>query len=488
MPDSPSADLSDPPARPLDAVGARPRPLPGARPRSSTGGGLDAARTLEDNARAMLRVARRYSYCEDDAHDAVQAAAERFLKHQGEIVAETATGWLVTVARNEALRVRERRGRTGAFEDDDDRRLVHTGDGPEDLASRGEELSLAREALGRLKPQERLALWLQAEGRSYDEIAAELDWSRTKVNRNIAEGRASLRKTLAGIAMGESCAAAGPRIDRLASGHASRDDLAELRPHLRRCSSCRGRLRRARGGRWGTVPPVLLAWTGWLGRAGQTVPAPARPRVAEVVAERLALLVPASAGAVTEAGLALTAGVAAVALGAGVVAGGTGQDAPPPAERRAPSVARAAASPAPSPAVRPVSPVVAALGASVAPAGAARTGTEAAARAAERRQATRAAERRAERAARRRAAVRRAAARRAAARRAAARRAAARRDAAARSAAPSGPAAPVAPAASAPAPTPAPVPAAAAPSGGGTSSRSGAASTGGSAADEFGFE
>jgi RNA polymerase sigma factor (sigma-70 family) len=163
MPDSPSADLSDPPARPLDPVGTRPRPLPGARPRPAAGAGLDAARTLEDNARAMLRVARRYSYCEDDAHDAVQAAAERFLKHRGEIAAETATGWLVTVARNEALRVRERRGRTGAIEDDD-RRLVHTGDGPEDLASRGEELSLAREALGRLKPQERLALWLQAEG------------------------------------------------------------------------------------------------------------------------------------------------------------------------------------------------------------------------------------------------------------------------------------------------------------------------------------
>ncbi|MEV4423754.1 sigma-70 family RNA polymerase sigma factor, partial [Patulibacter sp. NPDC049589] len=287
----------------------------------STSAGPDPERALAENAAAMLGSARRVSLCEDDAHDAVQAAAERFLKHRERVDPETVTGWLVTVARNEALRVRERRIRTGAI-DDDDRRLVHGGDGPDDLAVREEEVALAREALARLKPQERLALWMQAEGRSYDEIAEELSWTRTKVNRSITEGRASLRKSLAGIATGEGCAIAGPRIDRLAAGGASAEDLRELRPHLRRCAGCRGRLRRARGARWGVMPPLLVAWLPWAGRGGTVAPPAGRGRLTEAVAERLASVLPATSGAVGEAGLALTTGLAVVALGAGVVTGG----------------------------------------------------------------------------------------------------------------------------------------------------------------------
>jgi RNA polymerase sigma factor (sigma-70 family) len=130
----------------------------------------------------MYASARRVSLCDDDAHDAVQAAAERFLKNVHRVDPETVAGWLAVVARREALRVRERRVRTGAI-DEDDHRLVHDGDGPEDAVSREEDVARAREAIARLKPQERLALWMQAEGRSYDEIAEELSWTRTKVYR-----------------------------------------------------------------------------------------------------------------------------------------------------------------------------------------------------------------------------------------------------------------------------------------------------------------
>lgn len=269
---------------------------------------------LREHHALMLRRARRVSLCEDDAHDAVQAAAERYLRHHQRVDPETRIGWLVTVTRNEALRIRNSRIRIDG-PDPDEHQLPHHGDSPAEIAEREEELDLAREALAGLKPQEREALMLQAEGHSYDEIADRLDWTRTKVNRNLTEGRARLRKQLRGIAAGESCASAKPRIDRLARGEASADDLIALRPHLRRCTSCRARLRRARGGQWVAVPPVLLGWLPWVGRLGGTPPA--RTRVGTLVADRIATLLP-TAGSVGEAGFAVTAGVA-TALAAGTL-------------------------------------------------------------------------------------------------------------------------------------------------------------------------
>ena len=63
-------------------------------------------------------------------------------------------------------------------------------------AERYERVERARERarrLRRLKPQERRALCLKAEGYSYAEICELTGWSYTKVNRCLAEGRARLR-------------------------------------------------------------------------------------------------------------------------------------------------------------------------------------------------------------------------------------------------------------------------------------------------------
>ncbi|MBF6620723.1 MAG: sigma-70 family RNA polymerase sigma factor [Patulibacter sp.] len=298
-----------------------PRPGSDRRHRRSVGGAQGGAGTLEqalrDHHELMLRRARRLSLCEDDAHDAVQAAAERYLRYHQRVDPETVTGWLVTVTRNEALRIRNGRVRIEG-PDPDEHQLPHHGESPAELAERGEALDLAREALAALKPQERQALILQAEGHSYDEIADRLDWTRTRVNRNITEGRARLRDQVRGIAAGEGCARAKPRIERLVRGEASADDLIALRPHLRRCISCRARLRRARGSHWVAVPPVLLGWLPWVGRLGGAPPT--RTRVGTLVADRIATLLPATGNVVSEAGLAVTAGVAATALAAGTIA------------------------------------------------------------------------------------------------------------------------------------------------------------------------
>jgi RNA polymerase sigma factor (sigma-70 family) len=68
---------------------------------------------------------------------------------------------------------------------------------PETQAERDEQTERRRAAILALKPDERRALLLVAAGLSYEEIAELNRWSRTKVNRCIAEGRAALRKRLA---------------------------------------------------------------------------------------------------------------------------------------------------------------------------------------------------------------------------------------------------------------------------------------------------
>ncbi len=55
------------------------------------------------------------------------------------------------------------------------------------------------EALARLKPDERTAVLLKAEGFSYREIGERNGWTYTKVNRAVTEGRRRFRDVLARI-------------------------------------------------------------------------------------------------------------------------------------------------------------------------------------------------------------------------------------------------------------------------------------------------
>ena len=75
-------------------------------------------------------------------------------------------------------------------------------------AERRDNVAAAARALAELKPDERLAIVLQAQGYSYAEIGELCGWTYTKVNRCLAEGRARLR--LGGLpgplTRGKSCA------------------------------------------------------------------------------------------------------------------------------------------------------------------------------------------------------------------------------------------------------------------------------------------
>jgi DNA-directed RNA polymerase specialized sigma24 family protein len=75
--------------------------------------------------------------------------------------------------------------------------IVSEALGPAESCERRERVRAAALALAALKPAERRAVGLQAAGCSYAEIAEICGWTRTKVNRCLAEGRARLRDSTA---------------------------------------------------------------------------------------------------------------------------------------------------------------------------------------------------------------------------------------------------------------------------------------------------
>jgi RNA polymerase sigma factor (sigma-70 family) len=160
-----------------------------------------AAELLAEHESALRRLARGFCSNEADAEDALQRAAEILLRKGPEERGRRLLGWMRVVIRREALAVgREaRRVPLSAGKDGfDTERFAGPSADPADAAEHRERVAEAARALGRLKPQERRALALQAAGCSYAEIEAITGWTYTKVNRSLSEGRARLR-ALAGI-------------------------------------------------------------------------------------------------------------------------------------------------------------------------------------------------------------------------------------------------------------------------------------------------
>ena len=158
---------------------------------------------------ALRRTARRFSICADDAEDAFQRALVILLTKAPELPGEQATAWMPVVTRREAMAVRRERERllggrrAGAEDERPEYELVPCGrPGPAERAERHERVALSAAALARLKPQERRALALKAEGYSYAEIMELTGWTYTKVNRCMAEGRKAFLENFARIEAG----------------------------------------------------------------------------------------------------------------------------------------------------------------------------------------------------------------------------------------------------------------------------------------------
>ena len=301
--------------------------------------------TVRRHEDRLLRVARRYTDCADDAHDAYQRALEIFVRNAGRLDPEKAHHWLSVVIRNEALAVRRQRAELVGCDDadvfdalDDGRHLASL----EERTESGDEVARAAEALRGLKPHEATALWLQAQGLSYAEIADRQGWSYTKVNRLMTEGRRAFLRRFAGIESGAECARWAPALSALADGEATAQQLTEVRGHLRNCAACRASLaevRRARPQVAAAAAPVasgglLSALAGW-------------------VQERASVLHGAAESASTSKAAAVVASTAALAGGGVAVQRHGGErparPAPPPAAVAQQEPVKAAATAVPDP-------------------------------------------------------------------------------------------------------------------------------------------
>jgi len=174
------------------------------RPRVDPERARTAIALLARHERAFRRTARRCSICAADADDAFQRALEILLTKAPPGLEEARlTAWMQVVTRREAVAVRRERERLLApvagepwGRDADEpavERLPSPRSGPDERTERRERFEVAARLLRELKPDERLAIVLQACGYSYAEIAAARGWTYTKVNRSLAEGRDRLR-------------------------------------------------------------------------------------------------------------------------------------------------------------------------------------------------------------------------------------------------------------------------------------------------------
>jgi RNA polymerase sigma factor (sigma-70 family) len=201
-------------------------------------------RLVGSQADSLLRVARRYSLCADDAHDAYQRSLEILMRHAARLDPDRAAGWLHTVVKHEALAInRSRRRIVGSVEPDLDALEARTSASPEERVMASDRVARSAEALHGLKPQEVRALWLKALGHSYEQICEATGWSYTKVNRCLAEGRKSFLERYAGIESGRECERLAPALSAFVDGEGDAAQAVDLRVHLRQCLACRAAVR-----------------------------------------------------------------------------------------------------------------------------------------------------------------------------------------------------------------------------------------------------
>jgi RNA polymerase sigma factor (sigma-70 family) len=198
---------------------------------------------------ALRRTARRYSFDAEDADDAYQRALEIVLTKAPTTDLRELIRWTQTVTKHEALAVRQAREKLLGYQriregaEDPMALIPAAGAGPDEQAERREDIARSREALQALKPAELRALGLLAEGYSYVEIGERTGWSQTKINRLLAEGRASFRTLVSRSEDGSRCRDLRPLLSAFCDRETSPREAQEVREHLRACAQCRATMR-----------------------------------------------------------------------------------------------------------------------------------------------------------------------------------------------------------------------------------------------------
>jgi RNA polymerase sigma factor (sigma-70 family) len=223
-----------------------------------------AVEMIAEHGASLQATARRFSIDPDDAEDAYQRALEIVLTKAPTTSPRDLIRWTHTVIRHEALAVRQGRERLHGYRSrgreepgfDPVANLVAPGEAPDEQVERREEIARSREALRALKPAELRALSLLAEGYSYAEIGELTGFSRTKVNRVLAEGRDRFRSLFSSSEDGSRCRELRPLLSAFCDGEASSDRAETVREHLRACARCRSTVRAYRA-----APRIALVLT-----------------------------------------------------------------------------------------------------------------------------------------------------------------------------------------------------------------------------------
>jgi RNA polymerase sigma factor (sigma-70 family) len=285
-----------------------------------------AIETYSRHQDALRRTARRYSLCADDADDALQRALEILLLKAPNGDSRELIRWTQTVVKHEALAVKRDRERIlsgpAAVTPEPGREdwvamIPARTDGPPERAERQEAIARGREALQALKPQERRALGLLAEGYSYKEIGAITGFSHTKINRCLAEGREKFRRVLSSSRDGSRCEELRPLLSAFCDGEAGDEEAAVLREHLRACANCRGTLRayRAAPAAAAALAPALPLSRSLLDRAHDALAGLAARFGGGGGGSDSALSQIAASGGSRGAGIAAMAKIAAICVG-----------------------------------------------------------------------------------------------------------------------------------------------------------------------------
>lgn len=197
-------------------------------------------------APVLIRYARRYVSCVDDAEDAYQRAMEIALTKAPATEPGRLVAWLYTVVRNEALAVAEERSRQrlGRAED-----VAVTADGSATGASLERDAEWReryrgiQDALGSLSQQQRTCVMLQSAGLSYDQIAEATGFSHRQIERSISRGRSRLHAWEDKLETGAACSELRPVLERVVARVASDAEVRRVGRHVRACAGCRLALR-----------------------------------------------------------------------------------------------------------------------------------------------------------------------------------------------------------------------------------------------------
>jgi RNA polymerase sigma factor (sigma-70 family) len=195
--------------------------------------------------RGMVRDEGR---AEDLTQEAFLSALRRLSETDSEIAFKP---WLYRIARNEAIDHHRRSTRAEEISMDAERGLRSSDHVRLVDAVAPDRALVAKERLDHLcgafdelsDVQSRVIVMRELEGRSYREIAEELDISRQAVEGALFRARRRLESEYAQLAEGRRCAGMRTTIARLAEGVGTSTDEGRLARHARRCSLCRRRAR-----------------------------------------------------------------------------------------------------------------------------------------------------------------------------------------------------------------------------------------------------